>query len=152
VQIYRSTPERYTLHDHSGATETPHDFGSKAAVEFRDGVLECFNRVISGDRTLIREITLNAAQNGPVQQIAQAALSEQAAEDRAAVGGAAIEAVGQAPTGQIMELELAERRLELKRKCEDWDTYKNCEDIFNGKYRKRKKDMANYCYSKSANL
>ena len=31
--------------------------GSKAAVEFRDRVLESFNRVLAGDRTLIREIT-----------------------------------------------------------------------------------------------
>ena len=32
--------------------------GSKAAVEFRDCVLECFNRVLvfAGDHTLIREI------------------------------------------------------------------------------------------------
>jgi hypothetical protein len=41
--------------------------GSKAAVEFRDRVLECFNSVLSGDSTLIREITANAAQDGPAQ-------------------------------------------------------------------------------------
>jgi len=79
--------------------------GSKAAVEFRDRVLECFNRVLAGDRTLIREITANAAQDGPVQQIARAALAEQAAEDR-------IEA------GECMELEVADCRLALKRKWE----------------------------------
>ncbi len=38
--------------------------GSKAAVEFRDRVLECFNRVPAGDRTLIREIAVNAAHTG----------------------------------------------------------------------------------------
>ena len=63
--------------------------GSQAAVEFRDRVLECFNRVLSRDCTLICEITANAAENGPVQQIARAPLAAQAAEDRAA-----IEAVG----------------------------------------------------------
>jgi hypothetical protein len=91
--------------------------GSKAAVEFRDRVLECFNRVIAGDHTLIREIKANAVQDGPVQQIARAALADQAAGDRAA-----IEAVGQvvAPSGELVELELAERRFELKRKTEDW--------------------------------
>ena len=82
--------------------------GSKAAVEFRDRVLECFNRVLAGDRTLVREITANAAQDGPVQQIARAALAEQAAED-------GIEA------GECMELEVADRRLVLKRKAEEWD-------------------------------
>jgi hypothetical protein len=82
--------------------------GSKAAVEFRDRVLECFNRVLAGDRTLVREITANAAQDGPVQQIARAALAEQAAEDR-------IEA------GECLELEVADRRLALKRKAEEWD-------------------------------
>jgi hypothetical protein len=30
--------------------------GTKASAEFRDRVLECFNRVLAGDRTLIREI------------------------------------------------------------------------------------------------
>jgi hypothetical protein len=82
--------------------------GSKAAVEFRDRVLECFNRVLAGDRSLIREIEANAARDGPVQQIARAALAEQAeeeVEDRAGGGSA---------TGERMELELAERRLELK--------------------------------------
>jgi len=34
---------------------------------------------------------------------------------------AAIEGVRQAPTGERMELELAERRFDLKRKTEDWD-------------------------------
>jgi len=82
--------------------------GSKAAVEFRDRVLGCFNRVLAGDRALIREITANAAQDGPVQQIARAALAEQAAEDR-------IEA------GECLELELAERRLALKRKAAELD-------------------------------
>jgi hypothetical protein len=38
--------------------------GSKAAVELRDRVLECFNRVLAGDRTLIREIAVNAADTG----------------------------------------------------------------------------------------
>lgn len=92
--------------------------GSKAAVEFRDRVLECFNRVIAGDRTLVREITANAVQDGPVQQIARGALAEQAAEDRAA-----IEDVGPvvAPTGERMELEFTERKLDLKRKAEDWE-------------------------------
>jgi hypothetical protein len=91
--------------------------GSKAAVEFRDRVLESFNRVLAGDRTLIREITANAARDGPVQQIARAALADQAAEDRAA-----IEAVGQvvAPPSELVEFELAERRFDLKRKTEDW--------------------------------
>ena len=92
--------------------------GSKAAVEFRDRVLESFNRVLAGDRTLIHEITANAARGGPVQQIARAALAEQAAEDRAA-----IETVGPvvAPTGERMELELTDRKLDLKRKAEDWE-------------------------------
>jgi hypothetical protein len=91
--------------------------GSKAAVEFRDRVLECFNRVIAGDHTLIREIKANAVQDGPVQQIARAALADQAAGDRAA-----IEAVGEhtALTGELVDLELDERRFELKRKTEDW--------------------------------
>jgi hypothetical protein len=82
--------------------------GSKAAVEFRDRVLECFNRVLAGDRTLIREITANAAQDGPVQQIARAALAEQAAEDR-------IEA------GECLQLDVADRLLASKRKAEEWD-------------------------------
>jgi hypothetical protein len=91
--------------------------GSKTAVEFRDRVLECFNRVIAGDHTLIREIKANAAQDGPVQQIARVARADQAAEDQAV-----IEAVGQvvAPSGELVDLELAERRFELKRKTEDW--------------------------------
>ena len=38
----------------------------------------------------------------------------------AAVGVAAIEDARQAPTGERMELELAEQRFELKRKTEDW--------------------------------
>jgi hypothetical protein len=88
--------------------------GSKAAVEFRDRVLECFNRVLSGDCTLIREITANAARGGPVQQIARAALAEQAAEDRAAIEDAR-------PNGERMELELTDRKLDLKRKAEDWE-------------------------------
>jgi hypothetical protein len=43
--------------------------------------------------------------------------------DRAAGGVAAIEAVGQvvAPAGELTELEVAERRFDLKRKTEDWD-------------------------------
>jgi hypothetical protein len=91
--------------------------GNKAAVEFHDRVLESFNRVLAGDRTLIREITANAARDGPVQQIARAALADQAAGDRAE-----IEAVGEhtALTGELVDLELADRRFELKRKTEDW--------------------------------
>ena len=92
--------------------------GSKAAVEFRDRVLECFNRVLAGDRTLIREIEANAARDGPVQQIARAALAEQATEERAGGGPAT---AGQVVAGECLELELAERRLELKRKAEDWE-------------------------------
>jgi hypothetical protein len=43
--------------------------------------------------------------------------------DRAAGGVAAIEAAGQvgAPAGELIELEVAERRFDLKRKTEDWD-------------------------------
>ena len=92
--------------------------GSKAAVEFRDRVLECFNRVLAGDRTLIREIEANAGRDGPVQQIARAALAAQATEERA--GGAPATA-GQVVAGECLELELAERRLELKRRAEDWE-------------------------------
>ena len=53
-----------------------------------------------------------------MQQGARAALADQAAGDRAA-----IEAVGKhtALTGELVDLELADRRFELKRKTEDCD-------------------------------
>jgi hypothetical protein len=51
--------------------------GSKATVEFGDRVLECFNRVLAGDHTLIREITADAVENLPVEQIARATMSMQ---------------------------------------------------------------------------
>jgi hypothetical protein len=87
--------------------------GSKAAVEFRDRVVECFNRVLAGDHTLIREINANAAQNGPVQQIARVALAEQAVEDRIeSVGCMELEFTRKRKTDDY-KLELAERRMEL---------------------------------------
>ena len=90
--------------------------GTKASVEFRDRVVECFNRVLAGDRTLIREIDANAERNGPVQQIARAALAEQAA------GEGAVAPAGEAAaqiTGEEAEMQREERRLELKRKAVD---------------------------------
>ncbi len=47
--------------------------GSKAAVEFRDRVLESFNRVLAGDRTLIRA----AQQIAPVPVLMSGQLSMQ---------------------------------------------------------------------------
>ena len=52
------------------------------------------------------------------QRSSAAQLMQQGA---AAVAVAAIEDARQAPTGERMELELAERRFDLKRKSEDWD-------------------------------
>jgi aminoglycoside phosphotransferase len=52
------------------------------------------------------------------QRSSAAQLMQQGA---AAVAVAAIEDARQAPTGERMELELAERRFDLKRKIEDWD-------------------------------
>jgi hypothetical protein len=46
--------------------------GSKATVEFCDRVLECFNRVLAGDHTLIREIEANTAQPLSVQPMERA--------------------------------------------------------------------------------
>jgi len=82
--------------------------GRNSLHTLQNRVLECFNRVLAGDSTLVREITANAVQDGPVQHIARAALAEQAAEDR-------IQA------GECMELEVADLRLSLKRKAEEWE-------------------------------
>jgi hypothetical protein len=46
--------------------------GSKATVEFRDRVLECFHRVLAGDHTSIREIKANPAQTLSVQPMERA--------------------------------------------------------------------------------
>ena len=109
------------------------------AVEFSDRVLECFNRVLAVDLTLICEITANAAQDGPVQQIALEALSDQSAEDQVAGGGSVIEPVGQvvAPTGKGMELELTR-----KRKAEDFELQakKDCKVVYNKAWYASNKD------------
>jgi hypothetical protein len=88
----------------------------KVAEKYKTEARNCFNRVLSGDHTLIREINKNAARNGPVQQIARAALAEQAAgEGVVAPAGEAAALI----TGEEAEMQREERRLELKRKAVD---------------------------------
>ena len=94
------------------------------------------------DPTLICEITANASQDGPVQQIVREALADQLAEDRVAGGGSVIEPVGQvvAPTGKCMELELTR-----KRKAEDFELQakKDCKKVYNKAWYASNKDHKN---------
>ena len=60
--------------------------GSKAAVEFRDRVLESFNRVLAGDRTLIREA---GQARGDAQRARYASELVHRGRPRAAGGGRA---------------------------------------------------------------
>ena len=103
--------------------------------------------MLAVDLTLICEITANAAQDGPVQQIALEALSDQSAEDQVAGGGSVIEPVGQvvAPTGKCMELELTR-----KRKAEDFELQakKDCKKVYNKAWYASNKDHKN-AYAKA---
>jgi hypothetical protein len=79
------------------------------------------NKAVRGLAADLQDFYENGQRNSAahlMQQGARAAMAYQAAGDRAA-----IEAVGEhtALTGELVDLELAERRFELKRKTEDWD-------------------------------
>ena len=77
-------------------------------------------------RVVVRSVvTRRVVERCSVVERSRRVVSVQAAQlmqqGAAAVAVAAIEDARQAPTGERMELELAERRFDLKRKIEDWD-------------------------------